>query len=103
MEFCPKCKSIMRPAKRGNKTVLACTCGYVKKEEAKPIVEKAAPKEELYIVSEDDQNLPVTKEECPECGHSKAYYWMQQTRAGDEPETRFFRCVKCKHTWRDYT
>ncbi|MBI1969528.1 transcription factor S, partial [Candidatus Woesearchaeota archaeon] len=21
---------------------------------------------------------------------------------GDEPETKFLRCQKCRHTWRDY-
>ncbi|MBI2108536.1 transcription factor S, partial [Candidatus Woesearchaeota archaeon] len=31
-----------------------------------------------------------------------AYFWLVQTRAGDEPETKFLRCEKCSHTWRDY-
>ncbi|RLG67435.1 MAG: transcription factor S, partial [Methanobacteriota archaeon] len=31
-----------------------------------------------------------------------AYFLPVQTRAGDEAETRFFECVKCKHRWRAY-
>jgi len=27
---------------------------------------------------------------------------MIQTRAADEPPTRFYRCTKCGHTWREY-
>lgn len=103
MEFCPKCKSIMRPTKKGKKTVLGCTCGYTKDEQAKPIVETVKAPEELEVVSEDDETHPITEEECPECGNKEAYFWLQQTRAGDEPETKFLKCTKCKHTWRDYS
>ena len=35
------------------------------------------------------------------CGGKEAYYWLIQTRSADEPPTQFFKCVKCKHTWRD--
>ncbi len=103
MEFCPKCKSLMRPMQKGGKTVLGCSCGYVKKEAAKPIVEKVKEPEALVVMSEDEETLPITEEECPKCGNKKAYFWLQQTRAGDEPETKFLRCTKCKHTWRDYS
>ncbi|MEK6946569.1 MAG: transcription factor S, partial [Nanoarchaeota archaeon] len=34
--------------------------------------------------------------------HKTAYFWLVQTRAGDEPETKFLKCEKCGHTWRDY-
>lgn len=93
----------MRPIKKGNKTVMGCSCGFTKKEEAKKIVEKMPEQEEMAIVSEDDQTLPVTDAECDKCDNKKAYFWMLQTRAGDEPETRFFRCTECKHTWREYS
>ncbi|MFX1287916.1 MAG: transcription factor S, partial [Promethearchaeota archaeon] len=26
----------------------------------------------------------------------------EQTRSADEPSTSFFRCLECKHTWREY-
>ncbi|MCD6114052.1 MAG: transcription factor S, partial [Thermoprotei archaeon] len=40
--------------------------------------------------------------ECPKCGNREAYVWMMQTRAADEPPTRFYRCTKCGYTWREY-
>ena len=46
--------------------------------------------------------LPTTKAVCPECGHTEASWWLQQTRSADEAETRFFKCLKCGHTWREY-
>jgi len=45
--------------------------------------------------------LPVTKAECKKCG-SDGILWMMQTRSADEPSTRFYRCTKCNHTWREY-
>jgi DNA-directed RNA polymerase subunit M len=30
-------------------------------------------------------------------------WWMLQTRSADEATTQFFRCTKCKHTWRNYS
>jgi DNA-directed RNA polymerase subunit M len=46
---------------------------------------------------------PKVKIICEKCGNNAAYFWTQQTRAADEPETRFFKCTKCKHTWREYS
>ena len=57
------------------------------------------------VVEEDDTEKihPIDKEvECPKCGNTEAYYWTIQTRSGDEAETKFHKCTKCKHTWRDY-
>ena len=51
---------------------------------------------------EDVNTLPTTKAVCPECGHTEASWWLQQTRSADEAETRFFKCLKCGHTWREY-
>ena len=46
---------------------------------------------------------PTVKIDCEKCGHGEAVAWMFQTRSADEPTTRFYRCQKCKYTWRDYT
>ena len=35
--------------------------------------------------------------------YKKSYFWMMQTRGSDEPETKFYKCEKCKHVWRDYS
>jgi len=94
----------MLPKKEKEKTIFACSCGYSNKS-----TEKFEIKEEIknshretQIVDEHEITLPETETECPKCGNKKAGYWMVQTRAGDEPETKFLKCTKCRHTWRDY-
>ena len=106
MMFCPKCGSILLPKMGKNKKkVLACSCGYTNKDtDSIKMREKVAKAKEIEIVDEDVdiKILPKVNEECPKCKHDTAYFWTLQTRAGDEPETRFFKCEKCKHTWREY-
>ena len=48
-----------------------------------------------------EDTLPLTDADCPKCEHEKAYYWLVQTRAGDEADTKFLKCEKCKHTSRN--
>lgn len=104
--FCPKCGAILVPKKEGKKTSLRCSCGYVQKEseDSTPELKETIKKKEttIAVVDNEDETLPLGDAECPKCGHDKAYYWLVQTRAGDEPETRFFKCAKCKHVWREY-
>ena len=102
--FCPKCGSILKLKKDGGKRVLACSCGFVdKSNEETKLSEKIDEKSEISVVERDDyETFPQMDVKCPKCGHDKAYYWLVQTRAGDEPETKFLRCVNCKHRWRDY-
>lgn len=109
MKFCPKCKSMMLPKNKDGKKILDCTgCDY---EEAlgsnnvsmKETVTKEK-KIEVFDQSKENENLPTTNEEkCPKCENQEAYYWIIQTRAGDESPTKFMRCTKCGHTWRDYS
>ena len=49
------------------------------------------------------KTLPETDARCLQCGNSRAYWWMVQTRSIDESSTQFFRCSKCGHTWREYS
>lgn len=104
--FCALCGSILRPKKEGEKTVMACSCGYSNSDTgmAKITEAKIPAKEErrFEAASEDKISAPVTEIECPKCHHGKAYYWTRQTRAGDEGETKFHQCVQCKHKWREY-
>ncbi len=97
--FCPKCGSIMMTRK--------CSCGYESKEGGNLQIteKKEVVKHQLDVVDpeQDDKVLPETKAECPKCGNMKAYFWEVQTRAGDEPPTKFLKCTKCKHIWRDYS
>ncbi|MBN2453918.1 transcription factor S [Candidatus Woesearchaeota archaeon] len=104
MLFCPKCGAILVPKKSNNKRVMACSCGYVNRNiVSATITEETAEKaKEVEIVEEQPETLPKTEAECPKCRHKVAYYWMQQTRAADEGETKFLKCEKCGHIWRDY-
>lgn len=93
------------PKKDNNKKILACSCGYKTKDLSQAKIKEVVRKEEkeLEVIDKEEvETLPVTDAECPKCGHKKAYYWLVQTRAGDEAETKFLRCQKCRHTWREY-
>lgn len=104
--FCPKCGSILAPKETGKKVKLGCIrCSYIAKgNEDMKLQEKGEKVKKLEIVEDTSMKAyPKTKEECPKCACKEAYFWTQQTRAGDEGETRFFECTKCKHRWRDYS
>ncbi len=105
MDFCPKCGNLLIPAKDG-KAGLECGCGYKSRGKKDIKLKESVKKKEEAGTGVADQNqstLPVAKdEECPKCKNVGAYWWEEQTRAADEPATRFFRCIKCKHTWREY-
>jgi len=102
------------PKKIGGKIVLVCRiCGHKKSGKAnkadfeirgnvtKP---QEGPAAHIVIVEQKKQfeALPRTQALCPNCEHKEAFWWMQQTRSADEPPTRFMRCTKCGHTWREY-
>jgi DNA-directed RNA polymerase subunit M len=104
MMFCPKCGSLLKTKQQKNKAVQYCACGYSSEmKEVNTIKEKISKKDEIIEVVETHEVNPLTEEDCPKCGHGKAHWWTQQTRSGDEADTKFFKCEKCKHTWRDYS
>ena len=101
MEFCPKCGSVLEE-KRKN---FGCVrCGYAVKSKVKiEANEKIETAKEIGVIKEKDTDVfPVVLMECLKCKNKEAYFWTSQTRSGDEAETRFFRCTKCNHTWREY-
>jgi len=103
--FCPKCGSVLLPRKDGSKKVLICSCGYKSNnvEQMKITESVAKTDKEVEVIEKESVNiLPKTKVVCEKCENNEAYYWTIQTRAGDEPETKFLRCTKCRHIWRDY-
>ena len=104
--FCPKCGSLLRPKINGRKKLLVCSsCSYKSKDtKSAQLKEKITKKEkDVEVIYKGELNtLPVTTVDCPKCHHKKAYFWLVQTRAGDEPETKFLKCEKCGFTWRDY-
>ena len=103
VDFCNNCGAIIM-GKKGEE-VKCVACGNENKAKgAVKLSEKLVKKQEVEIVSSDasDEIHPTTEVECPNCAHMEAYYWTKQTRAGDEPETQFFKCMDCTHQWRDY-
>ena len=99
MEFCPKCGALLMM----KKTKFGCPrCSYTAKGKVdmkiKEEVNAAVP---VAVVDEKGSDVhPVTEYPCEKCGHKKAYFWIRQMRAGDEPESKFYKCVKCKNTVR---
>ncbi|HLE07816.1 MAG TPA: transcription factor S [archaeon] len=110
MEFCDKCGGLMMPHKAGKSTALVCrNCGKKKTSSAGrgdfKISSTMQKKDEKIIVVDKKAKvdvLPKTNIACPKCEHVEAFWWMQQTRASDEPPTRFYRCTKCENVWREY-
>lgn len=115
MKLCNKCGTLMVPQREGNRTIFVCKrCGNTARaENIAPKIRSAAKIREkighdladtIPVVEDKSVKiLPVTKIECPECGNGEAQWWTQQTRSSDEPETRFYRCTRCKKTWREYS
>ena len=104
--FCPDCRSILHPKKYKGKRTLACpSCGYVAKDPiTTKITETVKEKKLLNLVDKnlEDEVLPKCEAKCEKCENKTAFYWLVQTRAGDEAETKFLKCTKCGHTWREY-
>lgn len=103
--FCPKCGSMLRPKIVNDKKVMACSCGYRADSKVGTTLTVDKKKTEVkadFDASGEEQSIhSKINEECPKCKNTEAYTWSQQMRAGDEPETIFFKCTKCQHTWRE--
>ncbi len=103
MKFCPKCEVKLKKSDSG----LQCPkCNYVEGEESKQTkqveVEEIHSEFNVLAENEGEETLPTIKIECEKCGHDEAVWWMLQTRSADEPTTQFYRCSKCRYTWRNY-
>jgi DNA-directed RNA polymerase subunit M len=110
MKFCPQCgtRLKLKQIKIDDSVALSMQCdrcGFTTPVE-KPITRpEAEPEEDQIKVVSDDMDvktMPTTEVECPKCRNKEAFWWMVQTRGGDEPTTQFYRCTKCQHTWREY-
>jgi len=96
MEFCPKCDALlmMKKSKFGCPRCSYSAKGKIKME-IKEDVDAAVP---VVVVNENtSETHPVTEFDCVKCNSKKAYFWIRQMRAGDEPESKFYKCVKCKN------
>ncbi len=110
VDFCPDCSSLLRKKNKDGIIYLFCKCGYQKKLETNEnvikqmvIKKKKALEKNLLILSEEDRISihPKVSKICPKCGYAEAEAWQRQMRSADEPSTSFFKCVKCKYTWRE--
>lgn len=94
----------MAPKKQEGKSdaVFICACGYEEEGNAKITEENKNQLKDIEVVEKDVEMLPIIKNKCEKCGNKESYYWEIQTRSGDEAATRFYKCTKCKFTWREY-
>jgi len=103
MKFCPKCEVKL---KKENSDLKCSKCGYIQGVSSAP--QKKLAQEEpteafnVFAENEGEEALPTINIECESCGNDEAVWWMLQTRSADEPTTQFYRCTKCKYTWRNY-
>ena len=107
MKMCEKCGNLMIPERKKEGLYFVCKiCKIEKKAENSNCILKEVIHNEKPAILKADKNsesLPKIKKKCERCGNKEAYWWSQQTRSSDEPETRFYRCTKCKQTWREYS
>jgi DNA-directed RNA polymerase subunit M len=93
----------MMPKTVNGKKQFVCSCGYKHAAESVTITETSKQKSQEVTVIENETSVNVIVDaECQKCGNKKAEYWEVQTRSADEPPTRFHKCTKCGHTWREY-
>jgi len=99
MEFCPKCSVllVMKTKKFG-----CPKCSYTPQGKVEMKVEEKIKKNpRIEVIDEKNSEMyPVTDYDCKKCKNKKAYFWIQQMRSGDEAESKFYKCTKCKNTVR---
>lgn len=110
MEFCDDCGGMLVSEKKDGKPVMKCRdCGNVQNVESgeyKVTEEKEDdPMDRLNVNEEgdDETTRPTTKKECKTCDEeTEQEWWMEQTRASDEPPTRFYKCRQCGNVYKEY-
>ena len=109
MKFCPSCETRLR-LKFDENQVVCPKCGFTITEQEPTVtinVSNVTTQEHNALRVLDAENntevLPTINIECPKCNNNLAVWWMLQTRSADEATTQFFRCIKCNHTWRNYS
>jgi transcription factor S len=101
MEFCEKCGGMILVTEGKAACV---SCGHKPKDKVKIQSSEKIKKQQVVAVikEESDNTNPIVEIKCPKCKNNKAYFWTKQTRSSDESETKFYKCLECKHTWRVY-
>jgi len=87
--------------------VMVCrSCGKKHEKKRDVVITKIDDKKkEIPVVdmAKLKGKISTIEEPCPKCRAKEAMWEMRQTRGVDEPATRFFKCMKCGHTWREYS
>lgn len=99
MEFCPKCGALLIM----KKSRFGCPkCSYMSKGKVElKISEEMKNRVPVAVVKGNQKSVdPITDFKCEKCKNAKSYFWVQQMRAGDEPESKFYKCTKCDNTVR---
>ena len=109
MKFC-KCGGILLPSKdaKGKISFKCRKCHKTArnvKDEPTVISRKINTKKGIPVIDMDKhvEKMSTISAICPKCNHDRAMWWLVQTRSGDEAATKFFKCVKCGHQWREYS
>jgi transcription factor S len=101
MEFCNKCQSLI-VVKEGKAICAACGTKASKKPKLE-VAEKITHTDSVAVINEQEASTyPIVDNPCPKCKNHKSFFWTKQTRSSDESETKFYKCIKCNHTWRKY-
>jgi DNA-directed RNA polymerase subunit M len=98
----------IRPAGMYNHRYKCPRCGAAEPMEVEAVyVNNRSPKnDKIIVIGKNERKMrtaPQTNALCTKCGNDRAYWWMVQTRSADESSTQFFRCTRCRRTWREYS
>lgn len=106
MKFCDSCGNILVVVTDDTGKFLFCKKCNIKLPLNEEVIFTTKPekKKEIRVFDPEESNFPITKTFCPKCQNIEEAEWTtQQTRAADEPPTRFYRCKKCNWVWREYS
>lgn len=110
MEFCDECGGMLVSEKEDGETKMKCrSCGEYQEAEAEDMKvteeKEEDPMDRLNVneAGDEETSRPTTERECKACGEkTEQEWWMKQTRASDEPPTRFYRCTQCDNVFKSY-
>lgn len=107
MIFCPICcNCLVAERYESGQTRLECpTCTYVHsvttrlERNVRDLPEKQA--DDVMGGAAAWELADKTSAVCERCQAKEAYFFQMQTRSADEPMSTFYRCVECKHQWKE--
>ena len=112
MDFCETCDALLQPTRVNGVVRMYCPDCQVYTDQEGSVISTTIDRSDdpeggktLVLENESDHTLgrPVGQIFCQECDDiTDVEYWEIQTRSADESPTRFFKCLKCKYSWREY-